>query len=278
MAVEVNQTGVRAVRVEVEVPAAADDAWQAVATADGISAWFVPTTFETDATGRPTQVTSDFGPGMVSVSEVTAWDPPRSFEASSRDLGPDAPAVISRWSVEPREGDRTLVRVEHAIETDQDTWDASLEAWESGWPGFFQILGLYLAHFAGERAASFQLSGFSTEGKEAAWAQLLAGLGIESFEAGEPLASSGAAPSMQGVAQPQADPTYPEELLVHLAAPAPGIAHLFALPMGDRTLVSVRLFLFGRGEARLDDAIESEWRAWLETVFPASAAPVGADG
>ena len=89
MAVRVEPSGRRWVAVEAELPVAPDQAWQAIATGPGISSWFVPTTFETDAAGVPVRVISNFGPRMEDVAQVIAWEPPRRFTAQS--AGPGAP-------------------------------------------------------------------------------------------------------------------------------------------------------------------------------------------
>ena len=102
MAVHKDDSGRRKVQVEVEVPGKPEEVWRAIATAAGISSWFVPTTTEYDAEGKPIRMTSDFGPGMESISKITEWNPPHSFSADSKDLGDDAPTVATQWVVESR--------------------------------------------------------------------------------------------------------------------------------------------------------------------------------
>lgn len=87
MAVEIDESGRRSVSAEVEVPAALEQAWRAVATPEGVSSWFVPTTAELGDDGAPVRLICNFGPGMDSVSTVTSWDPPHRLVAESKDLG-----------------------------------------------------------------------------------------------------------------------------------------------------------------------------------------------
>ena len=74
IAVHKDDSGRRNVQVEVEVPGAAEEVWRAISTAAGISSWFVPTTTEYDAEGKPVRMTSDFGPGMESIPTEAYWD------------------------------------------------------------------------------------------------------------------------------------------------------------------------------------------------------------
>ena len=249
MPVNKDNSGRRSVQVEIEVPGTPEEAWRAIATATGISSWFVPTTSEDDANGVPVKITSNFGPGMESVATVTAWDPPRSFSAESKDLGPDAPVVATQWSVETRGGGGCVVRVAHSLLAETDDWDKSLQAWESGWPDFFRLLRLYLAHFSGQPCSSFQLMGSAPKPRDAAWRRLLEGLGVRTVTPGQPLHSSGSAPSLSATVERRDDEAHKVELLLRLEAPAPGIAHMFAMDMGEQVLVSIRLHLYGNGAA-----------------------------
>ena len=95
MTVHKDDSGRRSVQVEVELPGNQAELWRAVATPEGISSWFVPTTAEYDADGQPVRVVANFGPGMESVSTVTEWNPPHRLSAESRDLGESAPVVTT---------------------------------------------------------------------------------------------------------------------------------------------------------------------------------------
>ena len=46
MSVKKEASGRRSIQVEVEVPGTPEEVWQAIATAPGISCWFVPAQFE----------------------------------------------------------------------------------------------------------------------------------------------------------------------------------------------------------------------------------------
>jgi uncharacterized protein YndB with AHSA1/START domain len=120
MSVKKEASGRRSVQVEVVVPGTPEEVWQAIATGPGISSWFVPTEFE-QSDGRPVAVTMNFGPGMVSRSAVTAWDPPRTFAAQGEGWG-GSPPIATEWSVEARAGGVCLVRVVHSLFASTDDW------------------------------------------------------------------------------------------------------------------------------------------------------------
>jgi uncharacterized protein YndB with AHSA1/START domain len=60
----------------VEVPGTPEQVWHAIATATGMSAWFLPTEME-EREGGSLHFT--MGPEMGSDGQVTGWDPPRRF-------------------------------------------------------------------------------------------------------------------------------------------------------------------------------------------------------
>src|SRR5262245_44239017 len=153
MSVKKEPSGRRSVQVEVEVPGTPEEVWQAIATGPGISSWFVPTEFE-EQDGKPVAVKMNFGPGMESRAVLTAWDPPRMFAAESGGWTPAMPSIATQWSVEARAGGFCLVRVVNSLFASTDDWDGQLEGTESGWPGFFRTLRIYLTQLRRHLSAS----------------------------------------------------------------------------------------------------------------------------
>lgn len=76
-----------------------------------------------------------------------------------------------------------------------------------------------------------------------AGAGLTVALGVGTPAVGEHVETAGA-PVLQGVAESVGLPEDPE-LLLRLDAPAPGIAHLFALAIGGQTYLPMRMYLYG---------------------------------
>jgi uncharacterized protein YndB with AHSA1/START domain len=263
MPVKKDPSGHRSVQAEVEVPGTPEEVWQAIATGPGISSWFVPTQVEEREGGA---VTANFGPGMDSAATITAWDPPRRFVAESRDLGPDAPPVATEWTVEARAGGVCVVRVVHRWFASSDDWDEQFEGHEHGWTDFFRILRLYLTHFRGQPCSAFQSMGVGPKAK--AWEALTGSLGLTDTAAGKRVRTSAGAPSLAGLVERVGQSEYPEELLLRLEEPAPGLAHLFALPMGGQVYLAVRLYLYGDRSAAAVARDEPVWRAWMNERFP----------
>ena len=275
MPVERDASGRRYVQAEVEVPGTPEAVWQAIATGPGISSWFVPSEVDERVGGA---AISHFGPGMDSVATITAWDPPRRFAADSRDdMGPDDPTIATEWTVEARSGGTCLVRVVHSWFTSRDDWDEQFEGHSYGWLAFFRILRLYLTHFRGQPCSAFQLTGVAPEPKSEAWDGLTGPLGLVGAAVGQRRSTAAGAPPLAGLVERVGEGEYPEELLLRLDQPAPGIAHLFALPMGGQVYLSIRFFLYGDQAPAAVARDEPLWQAWVNERFPAAGDPSTGD-
>lgn len=278
MPIKKDESGRRYVEVEVEVPGTPEQVWEAIASGPGISSWFVPTTVEKDAGGKPVRILMSFGPGMDSVAKVTSWNPPRELTAESEWLGPGAPPIATEWIVEARGGGTCVVRVVHSLFASTDEWDNQLQGSEDGWPAFFRLLRIYLAHFAGQPCSAFQLTGWGPEPKDAAWAALMGSLGLSGKAVGEEATAGSAAPPVAGTVERTGEALWPEELILRLHQPTPGIAHFFAMPMGGQILLSVRIYLYGPRSDAAAKRDEPVWQAWMSKHFPASGGGAGTCG
>jgi uncharacterized protein YndB with AHSA1/START domain len=271
MPVNKEPDGRRWVQAEVEVPGSPEEVWQAIATGPGISSWFVPSEVEAREGGT---AVSHFGPGnsMDSVGTITAWEPPDRFVVDTEELGEGASSVASEWVVEARSGNTCVVRVVHSWFTSKDDWDGQFEQAEQGWVAFFRILRLYLTHFRGQSSAMFQLMPVAPEPKESAWAALAGPLGLAGATAGQRVSAPADAPPLSGVVEHVGPAEYPEERLLRIEQPAPGLVHLFALPMAGQVFLPVRFFLYGDGAPEAVASAEPLWQAWMQSHFPPPAA------
>ena len=268
MSVKKDASGQRSVEAEVEVPGTPEEVWAAIATGRGVSSWFVPTTIDGREGGA---ITASFGPGMDSVSKITSWSPPHRMIAESRDdMGPNDPSVATEWIVEARSGGTCIVRVVHRWFTEKDDWDHQFEGHMHGWHAFFRILRLYLTHFRGMPSSAFQLMGFAPEPKEKAWASLSGSLGFDHAAVGQRVKTTAGTPKIAGVVERVGEAAYPEELLLRLEEPAPGVAHLFAMAMGGQVCLSMRCFLYGERAAAVVARDEASWQEWMNEHFPAA--------
>lgn len=266
MPVKKEASGRRSVQTEVEVPGTPEQVWKAISTGPGVSSWFVPTQIDERDGGA---VTSSFGPGMDAVATITSWEPPHRFTADSRgEMGPTGPTIATEWTVEARAGGTCVVRVVHSWFASTDDWDSQFEGHEHGWTAFFRILRMYLTHFRGQAGAAFQVMGVGPEPVATAWDTLTRGLGLSGAAEGQTVKSAPGAPVFAGIVERAGPPEYPE-LLVRLREPAPGLAHVFAMPMGGSVYLPIRLYLYGDGAAAAAAQAEPAWTAWLSEHFPA---------
>ena len=265
MPVKKDASGRHSVEVETEVPGTPEEVWQAIATGPGISAWFVPTKLEEREGGA---IVHDFGPGMETEALITAWDPPRRFAAESKEqMGPGSPTVADEWTVEAKSGGTCRVRVVHSWFASTDDWDNQFEDVEKGWPAFFRILRIYLAHFRGQPSEVIALMAMSSESKSAVWDRLLGSLGFARLAEGQRVETAHDAPRLAGIVDRVVDKEH-EELFIRLEEPTSGVAHLVPIVMGGQVCLSVRLYLYG-AQARAVAAREAPlWQAWIDGLLP----------
>jgi len=266
MSVKKEANGRRSISVEVEVPGTPEEVWEAISTGPGISKWFVPAQVEPLLGGK---MTFNFGPGMDSESEITAWDAPRRFTAASQGLGPDAPAMATEWTVEAHAGGTCTVRVVHSLFAETDEWDNQLGEIENGWPSFFVVLRMYLSHYRGQPGAHFQVmapvAGPAIEG----WRALMDKLGLASLAAGAKIQSRPGTAPLSGTVEKAGPESHPNQLIVSLDEPSPGAAVLSTCGMGEHTFFVGSFYFFGPRAAEGLKA-ESEWNDWLSQSAAAS--------
>jgi uncharacterized protein YndB with AHSA1/START domain len=269
MSVKKEESGRRSIQVEVEVPGTPEEVWQAIATGPGISAWFTPAEFE-EKDGKPVAVMLNFGPGMESKSVVTAWDPPRTFTKEAPGWMPGSPPMATEWTVEARAGGVCVVRVVQSLFASTDDWDNQLSGSESGWPGFFRILRLYLTHFRGQRSAFMQLMAPVAGTPAEAWAKLTTALGLTDVAAGQRWAVPAGVPALSGVVEDVNNSHY--GALLRLDQPGPGTTALYTMKFGGSVMALISFYLYGDRAAETVAREKPVWEAWLKERFPKPAA------
>ena len=86
--------------------------------------------------------------------------------------------------MEARSGGTCVVRLVTSLFTDAADWDGQLESLESGWPAFLQVLRVYLAGFAGQRAAMAELAGMTEGPADRVFTELKEALGLSGAAVG----------------------------------------------------------------------------------------------
>ena len=255
----------------VEVPGTAEQVWQAIATAKGMSAWFLPTELEEREGGA---LHFAMGPEMGSDGRVTGWDPPRRLVyeedwAALMGQDPDALSPLtSEFLVEAQSGGTCVVRVTSSGFGTGADWES--EFWDdmgASWLPFFDNLRLYLAHFPGQEATQLDVSTSRPGDAQSLWATFRDALGLG--EEGTTIDVRGASGTVERVGEHQA--------LVRLTGPVPGMLTAFAHAEGEGTSTAgMRAYLFSADAA---DYVRREgpgWKAWLDDLgMPVSSVPRG---
>ena len=242
----------------VEVPGTPEQVWQAIATARGMSAWFLPTEIEEREGGS---LHFAMGPEMGSDGHVTAWEPPRriTYEedwAALMGMDPDALSPLtSEFIVEAQSGGTCVVRVTSSGFGTGADWES--EFWEdmgTSWLPFFDNLRLYLSHFPGQVATQMEVSVSHPGDPEALWLAVHDALGLGGE--GETIHMSGTTGTVGRVGERQA--------LVRLTAPVPGMLNVFTHADGEGTAAAgVRAYLFSADAAAYVQREEPAWKAFL---------------
>jgi uncharacterized protein YndB with AHSA1/START domain len=259
--------------LEVEVPGTPEQVWEAIATAPGITAWFVPAEVEEREGGS--LALDIMGKGMEASGVVTAWDPPRRFVYEERDpFGVDPAArLATEWLVEARSGGTCVVRLVNSLFASGEDWDDQLEDLRDGWGAYMHNLRLYMTHFPGQRCSTILETGSAPGPKARAWAELTAALGLPDVSEGERAATSApGAPALAGVVERVAEGKNHRELMLRLDEPASGVAFVFAFEYQEQVYASLHGYLFG-DDAPATAALEApRWRTWMEEHFPSAGA------
>src|ERR1700691_445148 len=268
MSVKKEASGRRSVQVEVEVPGTPEEVWKAIATGQGISSWFVHAEFE-EREGKPVAVKLNFGPGMESSSVVTAWDPPRRFATEAPGWVPGSPIIADEWTVDARGGGMCVVRIVHSLFAETDDWDNQLEGTESGWPGYFRILRIYLTHFRGQRSAMMQWMAPAAGTEAEAWDTLTTALGLKGVSAGKRWSVPAGVPVLGGLVEHVSQSPY--SALLRLDTPGPGAAAIGAVNFGGQSMVTLSFYLYGDQAAATVARETPLWEAWVQERFPTPA-------
>lgn len=273
MSIKREPSGRRSVQVEVEVPGTPEEVWAAIATGPGISSWFVPAQVDGRIGGK---VACDFGGGMVSSASITQWEPPHRFVAEDSTWIPGGPPVATEWSVEARAGGMCVVRVVHSLFASTDDWNDQLESTETGWPGFFRVLRLYLSHHRGQRSATMQAMAPGAGSTDQMWATLTRALGVVSPKPGQRvrLQTEGAAPLAATVEHVDRVP-HGYGMHMRLVEPLPGALLVGAFECNGMLMATLQAYLYGDGApAAAQD--QGKWQQWLGQMFPSATVPAKA--
>lgn len=256
----------RWVEMQLVVPGTPEQVWQAMATGPGNAAWFTRAEIEERVGGTLRFI---FGPGISTEGEVTHWQPPQHFGYVERGWMEGAPPCFTELEITGRDGGKCLVRMVHSLFTSDEKWDDQLESFESGWPGFFAILKMYLAHFAGRTAGSFQAMGAARGTALEVWQGLLRGVGLHGADRDEERTLAGGAEDWRVVVEGTQQDAKIRTVLLRLAAPEQGVALLATVDTGKSIRVSLSTFLYGENAPQRAEDSRRQWQAWMDARYAA---------
>lgn len=254
--------------VTLEVPGTPEQVWQAIATAEGISSWMLPTELEEWEGGA---VAFHMGPGASSFGKVTGWEPGRRLEyeeywdALTGNEGADVTPLATEFLIEATSGGTCVVRVvTSAFGTGAD-WEHEFWAdMDRGWAPVLQNLRTYLTHFPGQTGtmleAAAEVAGSAASVMAALQRRLGAGNVGDAFEARD----------MKGEVERVGD----EHLALRVVAPVPGLASFFTWPAeGGMTSVRLAAHLYSEQAAAYVEREQAGWVEWLCGIGADDATP-----
>jgi uncharacterized protein YndB with AHSA1/START domain len=250
------------VEMETLIPGTPEQVWEAMCTGPGMSTWFTPTTVEEKLGGK---IVFELG-DSTSDGIVTAWEPPKLFGYVEPTWMPGAPPVSTELTITARADGKCVVRMVHSLFASTDDWDDQLEGFENGWGGFFEVLKLYVAHFAGKRAKPFSTMRPASGDALAIWKRLVSAAGLEGANVGERRTLSGPEALEAEVMQTRQDGRQ-RYVMVLLTAPFDGIVS-FGTYVGDggQRMASFWAFVYGDDAATVAGERAPRWQKWLESI------------
>ena len=270
-----NPESPRSIELEVEVVGTPEQVWEAIATARGISSWYVPHTMEEREGGA---AVASFGPGpeMQIPGRVAAWQPPHRIVF---DGGTTGEGLAFEWLVEAREGGTCIVRLVNSGFGNGDEWDGQYDAMKDGWGLFLRNLQLHLAHFPGQSATATLPMAMWTGTREDVWRHLVEALGLSGdITVGTHITvNAHDAPAWAGTVVDAAS----WRIAVLLDQPCHGTGFIAVEGLGDQFGVSIWSYLYGDESAEIARHNETQWVDWLANNAPATEAalpPVTAFG
>jgi uncharacterized protein YndB with AHSA1/START domain len=246
-----------------ELPGTPEQVWEAIATANGISSWFMPTDMDERVGGAVEfHMGEDSSKGIV-----TRYDAPHRLVFEEPDwaaltghedvvVGP----LVSEFLVEARSGGTCVLRVVSSAFGTGAEWEKEFfDEMEKGWKPFFENLRLYLLNFPGQKVTSLSVDTQLTDGADEVWSSLRKRLGAH--DVGQPVDARGLSAQVERIGSD------PNEMLLRLDDPIPGYLGLAVMDMGDgKTLARVEGYLFSEEAPAYVDRERSAWKSWLDDL------------
>ena len=170
---EATAPGTRSIVLEREVPAAPEEVWSLLTTAEGLRQWFPLEAKVEERLGGT--VWLSWGPGSEGQAPIHAWDPPSHFgwtESHGEDSEGRPIRVAVDFHVEGR-GGTTVVRLVQSGFSASEDWDAMYDALVDGWTYFLFNLAFYFLRHRGSKRKLVWRRVATDLAREAVWERLI---------------------------------------------------------------------------------------------------------
>ncbi len=260
----------------VELPGTPEQVWDAIATGNGITSWFLPTDVEEREGGAIVLHMSD---DLSSPGTITGWDPPHRLAYVEPDWAsvaghPQAPVtpLATEFLIEAQSGGTCVLRVVSSAFGIGEAWEQEfLDEAATAWLPYFDNLRLYLTHFVGQRVTPLAVSADMSRSADAAWPALRRAVGAD--EVGQQVKVR----DVVGQVERVSGGSHPTELLLRVTDPVPGFLSVGAYDIGDLAIGEGVAVAFLRGYLFSPDAPDyveretSAWKDWLDEVVSVGA-------
>jgi uncharacterized protein YndB with AHSA1/START domain len=244
-----------------EMPGTPAQVWDAIATANGITAWMMPTDMEEREGGA---VAFHMGE-TASEGTITGWEPPRRIVYEEPDWaalggheGEVVTPLVTEFLVEAQSGGTCLLRVvSSAFGTGADWEQEFFDEMVKGWTPMFEHLRLYLTDFPGQRVTSLWLDAQVPGTSEAVRSALRQAFGVDA--AGQPVEARG----LNGHVHRLEEAAF----TLRLTDPIPGFISFWTNDMGDgKVMTGMAGYLFSDDAPSYVEREQAAWKAWLENL------------
>lgn len=243
--------------VEARVPATPEQVWRAVATGEGLEAWYVPAEVEPHVPGRHE---TRHGSSGSSIGVVTVWDPPQRIAYDEEGWrGPDIP--VPTWNteivIEPLD-EGCLVRLSSGLLSGGEGWQDEVEQAFGGWMGALLNLRTYLTHYADQPASMMLLEEELPTSDEAP--DVVGDSGLQG-SLGEKVSSQPPTPPVSGEVL-----HVTSDWVTVRTDSVPGVLELATTNRGGTTSLIVRWYLYGQDSAAERERQQPLWQEWADAL------------
>ena len=164
----------RRVEKSIELAATPEEVWAAVATAPGLSTWFVPHTDDAATDEKE----ADFGGGQTATGRLLALEPGRRVKYGAPEGSPqDQNGFALEFLVEGRGQGSTVLRLMHSGFSGE-SWEQEYEGTNRGWDLFLHNLASYFRYFRGKPVKNVVAMSFTSADAANVWERFHHALGI----------------------------------------------------------------------------------------------------